>query len=448
MEIQFEKKENSSALLTISIEHSDYQSDYQAKIKDYSKKVQMKGFRPGKVPPSLVERLYGPSLKSESIYSVLNKSVTNYLNENKVDVLGDLISENFAPKEEEADANAPLRYSFHIAIKPEINYPAVEDIAITYPEIQIEESDISEYVMDLQKRFGSMGNAEFIKEGDLIKGILRAKDGSFEILDSSFPFSKIKEGYQNQFTGKKVGEVIEFPIEEAFDKEEVKYVTGNFGKNATEKEFAGLYTFEVSEIKTQEPAELNQEFFDKVVGKGQAFDEAQLREKVKEIYRDRYNEESESYYRLSLEKYIFDNTNIILAEDVVEKVISGRIKDKMSEQEVIDYIPRYISGMKMSLIKNQIASDNKIQVSEQDLLEAAKKKLGKEFQQMGYGKLGDDFLDQYAVTFLNDKDKSNRDNMASQSLSDKIAALVLEKGKIVRKEVAIQEFYKLVEELN
>ncbi len=448
MEIQFETKENSSALLTISIDHSDYQSDYQSKIKDYSKKVQMKGFRPGKVPPALVERMYGPSLKSEAINTVINKSVDNYLKENKVDVLGDLITENFVPNEAEVDANAPLKFSFHMAIKPEINYPAVESIAITYPEIQIDEAKITDFVVDLQKRYGPMGKGESIKEGDLIKGTLKAKDGSFELADSSFPFSKIKEGYQTQFTGKKVGETIEFPIEEAFDKEELKYVTGNFGKNAVDKEFIGLFTFEVSEINTQETAELNQEFFDKVVGKDQAHNEAELRDKVKEMFRDTYEQESESFYQLSLEKHIFDNTKMVLAEDVVQKVISGRVKGKMSDQEVVDFIPRYINSMKMSLIKNQIAADNKIQLSEQDLVEAAKRKLSRDFQQMGYGKLGDEFLDQYAVTYLNEKDKNNRDNMAEQSLSAKIAALVLEKGKIVRKAVAIEEFNKLVEELN
>jgi trigger factor len=392
--------------------------------------------------------MYGPSLKSEAINTIINKSVDNYLKENKVDVLGDLITENFIQNEEEADANAPLKFSFHMAIKPEINYPAVESIAITYPEIQIEEAKITDFVVDLQKRYGPMGKGESIKEGDLIKGTLKAKDGSFELADSSFPFSKIKEGYQTQFIGKKVGETIEVPIEEAFDKEELKYVTGNFGKNAVDKEFTGLFTFEVSEINTQEPAELNQEFFDKVVGKDQAQNEAELREKVKEMFRDTYEQESESFYQLSLEKHIFDNTKMVLAEDVVQKVISGRVKGKMSEQEVVDFIPRYINSMKMSLIKNQIAADNKIQLSEQDLVEAAKRKLSRDFQQMGYGKLGDEFLDQYAVTYLNEKDKNNRDNMAEQSLSAKIAALVLEKGKIVRKAVPIEEFNKLVEELN
>ena len=448
MEIQFEKRENASALLTISIDHADYQPGYQSKIKDYVKKVQMKGFRPGKVPPALVERMYGPSLKSEAINAFINSSVDNYLKENKVEILGDLITENFTQSEEEIDPNAPLKFSFQMAIKPEIDYPAVENISITYPEISVDEEKISDFVEDLRKRYGPMGKGESIKEGDLIKGALKANDGSFELLDSSFPFSKIKEGYQSQFLGKRVADIIEFPIEEAFDKEEIKYVTGTFGKNAVQKEFTGLYSIELSEISTQEPAVLNQDFFDKVVGKDQAHDEAELREKVKEMFRETYDQESASFYQLALEKHIFENTKIVIAEDVVEKVISGRMKGKISEQESVTFIPRYINSMKMSLIKNQIASDNKIQLSEKDLVEAAKKKIGRDFQQMGYGKLEDEFLDQYAISFLNEKVKNNRDKMAEQSLSAKIAALVLEKGKIVRKAIPIEEFNKLVEELN
>ena len=151
---------------------------------------------------------------------------------------------------------------------------------------------------------------------------------------------------------------------------------------------------------------------------------------------------------MKVEKVLFEKSEMVLAEDVVAKVIKGSVKDKMSEQEVEDFIPRYLRSMKMSLIKNQVSEEHNLSLSEGDLLAAAKKQIASDFQQLGYGNLEDEFLDKYAVNYLNEKDKNNRDRMAEQSLTAKIAKLVMEKGKIVRKSISIEDFNQLVEELN
>jgi trigger factor len=444
VEILFEKKENSSALLTISIEQGDYQSDYQLKVKDYSKRVQMKGFRPGKVPPALVEKMYGSALKSEAINSVLNKSIDQYLKDNDIDVLGDLIAEeSFAdPATSTPDL---IHFSFLLAIRPEITYPALETISLVYPEIEVAEDRINDFITDLQKRYGQMTDGEAIVEGDLIKGQLVAKDGSFET-ESSFPFSKIKEGYQSQFLGKKVGESIEFPIEEAFEKDEIRFVTGTFKEK--DREFSGLFTLTITNISTSSPAELTTDFFDKAVGKGRAADEAEFRLRVRELFADTYSGESEAYFQMAVEKFFYENSQLVLAEDVVNKVITRRSEGKMSAEELASFLPRYIRSMKMSLIKGKLAEDFNLRITEEDLLEAARKQIASDFQQMGYGNLGDDFIEKYAATYLDEKDKNNRDRMAEKSLTAKISSLLLEKGKIVRNVVTIEKFNQLVEELN
>lgn len=445
MEIQFAKKEDASALLTITLEKSDYQSSYQSKIKDYSKRVQMKGFRPGKVPPALVERMYGSSLRSEAINSVLNSSIDQYLKDHNIELLGDLISDETTLPEEQPTEDSPLKFSFHMAMRPDFQYPALESLTLVMPEIQVSEDRIDSFVADIRKQQGKMVPAEKISEGDLIKGTLKANDGSFET-ESSFPFSRIKEGYKAQFLGKAIGETIEFPIEEAFGEDEIRYVTGTYREK--DRTFSGLFTLTITEITTTEPAEMNQEFFDRAVGKDKAHSEEEFRQRIKELFEATYQTESEAYFQMAVEKRLFDETQMPLAQEVVTKVIAGRNNGKMSEEELTDFIPRYLRSMKMSLIKNKIATDHNLRISEEDLIAAAKRQISIDFQQMGYGNLGDEFLDKYAVNYLNEKDKNNRDRMAESSLSDKLAKLVLEKGNIVRKPVSMDEFNRMVEELN
>ena len=161
MEIQFDQKENSSALLTVTLEQGDYQTSYQSKIKDYTKKVHMKGFRPGKVPASLVERMYGPALRSEAINAVLNNSIDQYLRDNKIELLGDLVSEENTSIEEEVE-NGPLKFSFMLAMRPEFEYPAIENMEMILPEIQVAESRIEDFITDIRKQHGKMASATSI----------------------------------------------------------------------------------------------------------------------------------------------------------------------------------------------------------------------------------------------------------------------------------------------
>lgn len=442
MEIQFEKKENSSALLTIMMAPADYMTDYQSKIKDYSKKANVKGFRPGKVPPALIEKMYGPALRSDAISNVLNKSIDKYLRDNGIDVLGDLISQD---KTSGVDESENLTFAFRLAIRPEISVPPLSEVKITYPEIQIEDEKMENFISDLRKRFGKTADSEEIKEGDLIRGTIKAVDGSFEN-ETTFPYSRIKPGYQPSFLGKKTGETVEFPIEEAFEAGEIKYVTNTFKEK--DREFSGMFQLEITGISHTEAADLNPEFFDKAVGSGNAATEEEFRGKIREMFQNTYDSESRAYFEMAIEKYLMENCPVVLAEDVISEVIARRSEGKISEAERGDFIPHYLRSMKLSLIKSKIAEENNLLLTEEDLLQAARKQVAEDFQQMGYGNLGDEFMERYAVSYLEDKERNNRDRMAERSLTSKIAGLLLEKASISRKSVSIDDFNRLVEELN
>lgn len=445
MEITFDKKDNASALLTIELAQADYQPDYKAKIKDYSRRAHIKGFRPGKVPVELVEKMYGNALRSEAISQVVNQSVDKYLRENGIDVLGDLISDETQIPSETENLNESLKFSFLMAIRPEISYPSIEGMTIELPEIQIDEQKITNYIEDLRNRYGKMNEVDTIERDDFIHGKLVAADGLFET-ESAIPFGRIKEGYVDQFLGKKVGDVIEFPIEEAFETADIKYITNTFKDK--DRSFSGMYSLTISKIERRIPAEMNQEFFELAAGPDNAGSEEDFRNYVRSLFADTYQKESMDYFAIKLENTLYNEAKFDLAEDVISKVIRNRAKGKMQDAEIEDFIPRYIRSMRMSLIRGKVAEDNQIQLSEEDLRNAAMKQIAADFQSMGYGNLGDEFLEKYADNYLNEKGKDNRERMAEKALTARIAQLVLEKGNIVRKPVSIEDYNRLVEELS
>ena len=447
MQIQFEKKEKSSALLTISLEQQDYLADYQSKLKDYSKKAQMKGFRPGKVPPALIERMYGPALKSDAINSVLNKSIDHYLKENEIKVLGDMIAaDSLPPAEDEAQAGI-LSFSFSLALRPEVQFPAPESISLEFPEISVSEDRISSFIEDMQKRYGEVQESDTIAESSLIKGTLKSADGTFET-ESDFPFSRIKPGYQPQFLGKKQGDIPEFPIEEAFAEEDLRFVTNTFSDKGSNKEFKGLYSLEIKKITDTIPAQLDPGFYAKVVGGNDIETEEEFRQKVKDLFLATYEEEAKTYFQMALEKYLLRNSVLEIPEDIISRIISDRGEGKFSQEELSNFLPQYLHTLRMNLIREAIATTHQIRISREDVFEQAREKVLADLKQMGLGQLDDEFMNRFVENYLNDKEKRNEEQMAERALTAKIAALISEKGKIVRKSVSIEEFNKLVEELN
>jgi trigger factor len=358
-----------------------------------------------------------------------------------------IYADNQMPSEEENEAVDTLKFSFHMALKPEVSFPALENISLEYPEILVSEERMNSFIADMQKRYGEVRESDFIAEGDLIKGVLKSADGTFET-ETDFPFSRIKPGYQSQFLGKKVSETMEFPIEEAFADEEIRFVINSYRDKDNSREFKGLFTLEITKISTTVAAELDEKLFEKVLGNPDVETEEEFRKGVRAMFEDTYREESEALFRMKLEKFLLDQSALELPEDIISKIILERAGEKHSSEEMQSFIPQYLVSLRMSLIREAIANAHQIRISREDVVEQAKEKVSAELRQMGMAHLGDDFLMRFVDHFLNDKEKRNEEQMAEKALTAKIASIVTEKGKIVRKSVGIDEFNKMVEELN
>jgi hypothetical protein len=209
-----------------------------------------------------------------------------------------------------------------------------------------------------------------------------------------------------------------------------------------------LFTLEITKISTTVAAELDEKLFEKVLGNPDVETEEEFRKGVRAMFEDTYREESEALFRMKLEKFLLDQSALELPEDIISKIILERAGEKHSSEEMQSFIPQYLVSLRMSLIREAIANAHQIRISREDVVEQAKEKVSAELRQMGMAHLGDDFLMRFVDHFLNDKEKRNEEQMAEKALTAKIASIVTEKGKIVRKSVGIDEFNKMVEELN
>lgn len=451
MDITLEKADETNASLKITLTPADYKPEVDKKLKDYGRKVQLKGFRPGHVPASLVQKMYGKSILVDEINSMLSKTVSQYIREHKLQVVGDPI-----PDREQADAidwdnQTDFAFSYTLGLASEFDIDFSELPSVTQYEIQAGETEVDSTLADLQQRFHSHAHGEEVGEGDTIYGELKqvSAEESAEPFSAktAFPMNQMAEEAKGQFVGKKKGEEITFVLEQAFPDEKAR-ANATGVKKEEAADLTGEFTFTIDDITRHEPAELNQEFFDKVLGVGAVSDEEQFRVKVAEIIRGNYSRESDQLLRLDIEKMLIENTPILLPDEFLKNWLLEVNEGKFTPEQVDEQYDDFTKSVKLQLIKNKIADKADIKVEFEEVLNVTRQMVREQFGFTG----GEDeemnkTIDRIARNYLMDE-KNNGQNYTStfnRVYDDKVIEYAKTQLTIVSEEITVDEFKALVE---
>ncbi|GAB3719912.1 trigger factor [Spirosoma lituiforme] len=446
MDITLEKASDTNASLKITLTPADYKPEVDKKLKDYGRKVQLKGFRPGHVPASLVQKMYGKSILVDEINAMLSKTVSQYIRENKLQVVGDPVPDREQAEAIDWDNQSDFAFSYTLGLASEFDIDFSDLPSVTQYEIQAGEAEIDSTIADLQQRFHSHAHGEEVNDGDTIYGELKQVDGPFSA-KTAFPMNQMAEEAKAQFVGKKKGDVVTFVLEQAFPDEKARAnATG-----APKEEVANLtgeFTFEVDDVTRHEPAELNQEFFDKVLGVGAVSDEEQFRGKVAEIIKGNYGRESAQLLRLDIEKTLIDNTPILLPDEFLKNWLLEVNEGKFTPEQIEEQYSDFTKSVKLQLIKNKIAEKADINVEFDEVLAVTRLMVQEQFGFMG----GEDeemnkTIDRIARNYLMDE-KNNGQNYTStfnRVYDDKVIEYAKTQLTIATQEVTVDEFKALVE---
>ncbi|MGF7217705.1 trigger factor [Spirosoma lacussanchae] len=451
MDITLEKASDTNASLKITLTPADYKPEVDKKLKDYGRKVQLKGFRPGHVPASLVQKMYGKSILVDEINSMLSRTVSQYIRENKLQVVGDPV-----PNREQADAidwdnQTDFAFSYTLGLASEFNIDFAELPSVTRYEIQAGETEVNNTIADLQQRFHGHAHGEEVGETDTIYGELvqtsAPESGELFSAKTAFPMDKMAEEAKGQFVGKKKGDVISFVLEQAFPDEKAR-ANATGVKKEEAAALTGEFSFTIDDITRHEPAELNQEFFDKVLGAGAVEDEAQFRTKVAEVIRGNYAREADQLLRLDIEKNLIDNTPILLPDEFLKNWLLEVNEGKFTPEQIDEQYDDFTKSVKLQLIKNKIAENADIKVEFDEVLDATRQMVREQFGFMGSeNEEMDKTIDRIARNYLMDE-KNNGQNYTStfnRVYDDKVIEYAKTQLTIVSQEVTVDEFKALVE---
>ena len=445
MNITFENADKVNGLMTITVEENDFKEAVEKTLKDYRKKANVPGFRPGQVPMGMIKRMYGTAVKMDAINRVVGQEMYKYVKDNNIQMLGEPLPHE-GNEAVDIEKPAPYTFQFDLAMAPEINVKLSGHDKIDYLTIDVDDKLIDQQVRMYASRGGSYQKADDYQDNDMLKGDLREldKENGIELSEALVMPTYIKDEDQKKlFEGSKLGDIITFNPRKAYqsdaelasllkvDKADLGFHTGDF-------------TYQITEISRFTPAEVNQELFDQVYGKDAVKDEKEFRERVAEELKAQLQQNSDWKFLQDLRAHCEKKAGKLTWPDELLK----RIMKQNNQDKGDDYVEKNYEGsvkeLTWHLIKEQLVSANDIKISDDEVKAAAREAARAQFAQYGMSNVPDEYLDNYAQDML--KKEENVQGFVDRAIDQKLIEVMKNVVKLNEKTVSLDEFNKAMAE--
>ena len=417
MKVSFENPDKINGLMTLVVEEADYKNEVEKTLKDYRKKANVPGFRPGQAPMGMIKRQFGASVKMEAINKLVGQEIYKYVQDNNIQMLGEpLPSEKQEPADLEKDTT--FTFMFDIAVAPEFKVTLNGRDKVDYYNIKVDDKILDQQVEMYAQRAGSYEKGEKYEENDLLKGDIReldengnTKEGGITVEGAILMPSYIKvEEQKNLFNDAKVGDVITFNPKKAYPENDTEVSSLLKIEREAVADLESEFSFQITEIQRFKKHEVNEELFKQVFGEDtDVKDEAAFRAKIAE----------------GLQEQLANNKD--KGEEFVEKNYDQSIKE-----------------LTWHLIKEQLIKAQDIKVNDEDIKETAKEAARAQFAQYGMTNIPEEYIENYANEIL--KKGDSVDALVDRSIDRKLATALKSAVKLNEKEISVEDFNKMMQE--
>lgn len=434
-----------NAILTVKITPEDYQEKVEKVLKDYRKNAKIPGFRPGMVPAGLIKKQYGKAVLIDEVNRLLQHAVTDHLRDEKLDILGNPLP---MPQDDiDWDKQGEFSFDFELGLAPEFELSISEKTKVPYYKITADKKMVDRYVSDYAKRFGKMSYPEAVEENCIVKGNFTevTKDGT-PVEDGishngSFTMEALDDKkIEKALVGLKKEDKVTIDVNKAF-KDDFNFAN-LLGVTSEElKASTGLFELEITEISKLDPAELNQELFDKVFGEGVASSEKEFRDRIKEDAEKMFVGESDRKFLEDVKNIVLDKTKFDLPDEFLKKWMQTSQEKPVSEEEVEKQYPEMKDSLKWQLVENKVVREHNIEVTQEELINYTKQLVMRQMAQYGQDPSEED-LESISSRILENREEGQR--ITDQLFTEKLLQFYKDTVKLDEKEVSFDEFLKTV----
>lgn len=450
MKISFENPDKVNGLLTLTVEEADYKENVEKTLKNYRKKANVPGFRPGMVPMGMIKRQFGTTAKVDEINKLLGEQIYKYVKDNNIQMLGEpLPSDKQEPVDMEKEA--PYTFMFDIAVAPEFKAELTGDDTIDYYTITVDDKIIDQQIDVFASRAGHYDKVEDYQANDMLKGDIReldengnTKEGGITVEGAVLMPEYIKvEDQKKLFDGAKLGDIITFNPKKAYPESDIEVSSLLKMKKEEVADLTADFSYQITEISRYVKAEVNQELFDQVYGKDVIKDEKDFREKIAEGLKAQFAVDSDFKFIQDVRKYLVDKVGALTYPDaLLKRIMLNNNKDK-GEEFVEKNYEQSIKKLTWHLIKEQLVKANGIKIEDADIEETAKEAAKAQFAQYGMNNIPEEYIENYAKDML--KKREYIDSFVDRSIDRKLTEILKNVVKLENKTATLEEFNKMMQ---
>ncbi len=443
--------------LTVKITKEDYFPAFEKTLKTYSKQANIPGFRKGMVPTGMVKKMYGQAIFKEEVIRNIEKGLNDYLVNEKLDIFAQplpLSNTDFKP-----NMDSPVDYSFdfEVGLKPTFDIK-LETITADYHKVKATAEMIQDEVDRLRNRFGKMTEPETVEHEDTVLNLsFEACDDEGNLItnedgtpaakkDNSLLLKYFSAPFRKQLVGLAKDAVFTLKLNDAFDEKERNWIIEDLGLKDTEN--AGEKTFRatITKLGFVEKRELNEEFFKEALPGRDITSEEQFRSEIEKDIQAYWDKQSSNKLHLHLYHVLLDEIKMELPHDFLKKWLSMQTdqnKQPKSPEQVEAEFPTFLNQLRWTLITDKIVTENKIDVSLDELKQSMREQVLSYFGSMSLSGSNLDWLDQYVDGLM--KDQQQVDTTYRRLLTEKVFAWAEKQVKKNEKVVTAEEFIKTSE---
>lgn len=450
MKIQQENLDKLNAVLNIDLVPEDYMAKYEKALKDYGKKVTLPGFRVGMVPAAVVKKRFGKSLLADEINKLINASISNHIQENKLEVLGNPLPRHNQSDGGDWDNPANFTFSYDLGLAPQFDIKLSTKDKQSLHVIKVDDTMINKQIGDISRRYGKLSTPETSGDNDLLIVDLAELDASGEVQEGgitatttvSLEFVKDK-ATKTSLLAKKIGDVVNVDVKKLVEDEH-DLVRMLKLSNEQVKDLSSTFRLSVNEVRTLTPAALDQDLFDKVFGVGGVTNESEFRGKIAEQLKNNFVNDSNRLFKRDVTNTLLDKVALQLPDEFLKKWIMASNDRPLSHEQLESDYPNYAKGLKWQLIENKLFQEGGLKIENEDLMAEAKAIMADQFARYGVPIDSEELLVQSAQRLL-----GNRDEMKyvyEQVAEKKLMSFIKENISIKEVEVSFDDFVKLASE--
>jgi trigger factor len=441
MKISQHNIDDLNATLTLNIEKTDYAPRVKKSLNEHRRKAEIRGFRPGMAPMSIVEKMYGKNVLLDEVQQLISERLNKHVEENKLHLLGEPLPNEEGRQPINWDNPGDMEFKFDIGLAPETNLTFTNKDNIPYYKVTITDDDRNKYKEGVLRKYGKLVDTEEAGEEDFIKATLT--QGEHTIEDGYFSLKTIQDKkLKTPFIGKKAGDELDVDMKKTFTNETDLAALLKVEKKELAS-FEPVFHIKITEVKRFAPAELNQELYDRLFGEGEVKSEEDFNEKVDAHLTKEYAQESEFRFAVDAREDAVKKAKLKLPESFLKRWLLYANEGKLTAEKIDNDFSAFADDLRWQLVCRHLIKTQELKITEEDLHGHALKMARYQFSMYGLYNVSDEQLDHYAKSILANEQEIKR--IYEKVEEDKVVAYIKSAVTLDEKEITPEKLQKLYE---